>query len=444
MVTKSSKKGYIADKIADKFANKKRYIASGGEGTDSEPKLDHNPLVFMISPLPSAFTYTFDSSKLNTVIRGITPYPQGPYGFHHFIHQSREKLSLTSIFKGKKKVYKIYDEFNENIDEHDVTIASSSLTYFKDNTTTLTKSFFKMWEILMTFDLFNNTKASNITSLSDDGETLRAISYFRKMFSTNSSDTYIVLNDKNNAVKSSKNITVHNGSIVDPSTSSLFGKTSNKMDVVIANFSTKTVLQEQEGFPVFVSQILYCFMHLNKGGCAVIKMYEMYTDITVKLLLILRKCFDHMYIYKPYTSVKTSPEKYVVLKNYNGFENAAMIKTFTSLRTASIEKKYVNDFFPDIVIPKHFKNEILTSNIELGNRTFKCINDIIGFINRENYRGDEYNERRNIQIRSTNFWIETFYSDKSYSEIQSVLQDAVEVACANNQKTADKFDSLIV
>ena len=93
-------------------------------------------------------------------------YPRFAFGFQHFIHQSKDKMERTKEFEGKKKVYQVLNHFERYIDNYDEDIGKTSKQYFdlgKNKPDILSRGFYKLWEILMIYDLIDvNNK--NFTS----------------------------------------------------------------------------------------------------------------------------------------------------------------------------------------------------------------------------------------------------------------------------------------
>ena len=73
------------------------------------------------------------------------------------------------------------------------------------------------------------------------------------------------------------------------------------------------------------------------------------------------------------------------------------------------ENKYLNDIFVDFIVPTDFINAIKFINIKLVNIEQIQLNEIIKYIQENNYFGDKYHAFKNNQIAASKWWIETFY-----------------------------------
>ena len=75
--------------------------------------------------------------------------------------------------------------------------------------------------------------------------------------------------------------------------------------------------QEQEAYRLVLGQIVSALRVQAKGGSFVLKLFETFTDVTLKMLYILTSSFyGENYIYKPYYSRESNSEKYIICKNF--------------------------------------------------------------------------------------------------------------------------------
>ena len=79
-------------------------------------------------------------------------------GFHSFIHRTKSALSITSKLETKNKFYYVINPFEHSINDYDKDI-KTVLTKFlniKKEFSILSRAFYKMWDILYTFNLADN------------------------------------------------------------------------------------------------------------------------------------------------------------------------------------------------------------------------------------------------------------------------------------------------
>ena len=125
--------------------------------------MDETPIIIkLITPKKSIFdtkpTVTFSSS---------IDYPKSEYGFHYFIHQTKNKTEILQKYAKTKKPYLIFNKFENIVEHYKNDIDNSSSKFF--NQEIISRSFYKLWEILLLFELID-LKTDKFTSvhLADD------------------------------------------------------------------------------------------------------------------------------------------------------------------------------------------------------------------------------------------------------------------------------------
>jgi hypothetical protein len=173
-------------------------------------------------------------------------------------------------------------------------------------------------------------------------------------------------------------------------------------------------LQEQEVFPLVIGEILTALYILAKGGNFICKVYETFTQLNVKLLCLLGLLFKSVYIVKPLMSHKSNSERYVVCIGLGDDKHKEKIikileELLSGIEIEATKKKYLNDIFPTFNMPINLRTMMIAMNTDISNRQFQSMNEIIRFVNEQNYRGDEYNKRRQMQIDAAKYWVNLFY-----------------------------------
>ena len=179
-------------------------------------------------------------------------------------------------------------------------------------------------------------------------------------------------------------------------------------------------LQEQEAYRLIFSEIVTALKIQKDGGNFVIKIFESYTKITIKMIEMLRQLYLSVYIAKPYTSRISNSEKYIICKGFK--KNLAGSKLITKLEdiilTMNKNNSYqIMDLFTDVKIPESVYNSYKQINSDLLVKQYVGINNIVKFINLDNYNGIEFNEFLDKQIVAAHFWNELFLQPKFYSKI---------------------------
>jgi len=127
-------------------------------------------------------------------------------------------------------------------------------------------------------------------------------------------------------------------------------------------------------------------------------------------MLILKSFYDRVYLCKPLQSHASNSEKYLVCMGFKDSKQIpAQINQLDSLldrMTRSTDEPL--DIFTEYQFDPAFLNIWIKSNTTIANRQFIEINDIISFVQRQNFRGEEYEERHAMQIEATKYWAATF------------------------------------
>ena len=83
--------------------------------------------------------------------------------------------------------------------------------------------------------------------------------------------------------------------------------------------------QEILHYPLFIAEILVALSCNSNGGHFVLKMFDIFTEVSVKLIYILNCCYETVKIYKPDTSRQANSEKYIICMNFTPPDNISDI-----------------------------------------------------------------------------------------------------------------------
>lgn len=179
-------------------------------------------------------------------------------------------------------------------------------------------------------------------------------------------------------------------------------------------------LQEQEAYKLIFSEILTALKLQKDNGNFVIKIFETYTKITIKFIQMLRQVYSKVYISKPYTSRISNSEKYIVCKGFKKSTISSKIisKLEEQLETINKNNQYqILDMFTDIKLSNSVYNSYKKINLDLQVKQYIGINNIIKFLNLDNYNGVEFNEFLDKQIEAAHFWNNLFLEPKLFNKI---------------------------
>lgn len=246
-----------------------------------------------------------------------------------------------------------------------------------------------------------------------------------------------------------------NGDLTNPKTIKLFGGNFNNQK---AHFVTadggfdwnNENIQEQEALKLILAQIITALEIQAKEGNFVCKIYESFTNITSKLFSILSTFYDSIYITKPLMSRASNSEKYIVCLGFKDHKtkdkDINKLHNILDQMNVNINKnKNLVDIFPDFVISDELKAVLIKLNVEIENKQFKNINEMIVFIKNQNYRGDEYVDRRKMQIDASKYWLDTYFPDtkdfdKSRNIVIKLINDVVNENSKNVENIQKKMD----
>ncbi len=427
------------------------------------------PVIHKFDPKSSGDIF---KHKVDETLSKNIDYPRFSLGFHHYIHQSKDKMEITGQFEGKKKVYYILNNFERYVDDYDSDINSVSRIYFDidPKPSILSRAFYKLWEMLFLFDLIQTDKP-NFTSAhlaEGPGSFIQATMFFRDKYckkGVSKNDKYhaITLHSENlgkhvppleesfikyyskekperfiqhkTYPKEIARISKHkdNGDITDPKTINLFGGNFKKdrAHFITAdggfNWANENT-QEQEAFKLILAQIITAIKIQAKGGHFVCKFFETFTESTAKLIPVLQVFYEEVYAVKPLMSRQSNSEKYLVCRNFK--DDKSKLKNIALLESVLKEVfkhkgKNIVDIFPKYKIEGDFKAALIKLNTEISNKQLILINRMVDFIQKQNYRGDTYQNSRNEQIEASKFWTNVFFPEVSQF--------------ANSKKMIEKF-----
>lgn len=475
-------KSYSNESITDSMASND-LLNTENDNDNNVIEYNYNPVIIEIPEIEnSIFDYEPDVNFSTNI-----DYPCNKFGFNHFLHATKNKTVIFNKFEGKKKTYQVFNKFERYIDNYNESIGNVSNNFFSLNTQPkiLSRGFYKLWEILMYFDLIDiNTQDFVSAHLAEGpGSFIQATMFYRDMFSKKN----VSKNDKYYAVTlHAEDKTIHpldknfidfyknekpqrfllhktyskeqiggskkkdNGDITNPKTIKLFGgQMERKADFITADggFEWKNEnIQEQEAFRLILSEVITAVKNQNKNGNFVCKFFETFTKTSLKILSLLRMFYDTVYIVKPLTSRESNSEKYIVCMKFKYDSNSSEYKQYIKIldklqKTVYNEKsKKIVDIFTEYELSKKLTNTMIIANTTIANNQFKIINQMIAFIKKEIYTGEEYHTHRDKQINASKFWIDLFFNN----DLKSIKNKCMKIVNNSIKNTNKKIDMLSI
>jgi 23S rRNA U2552 (ribose-2'-O)-methylase RlmE/FtsJ len=282
----------------------------------------------------------------------------------------------------------------------------------------LSRSFFKMIEMINTFDFLNDKNPIQTFHLAEGpGGFIEAFNYKRK----NPNDIYYgmtLINDNINIpswkkashiLNSNKNIKLEYGASKN---GDLFLKENliycNKkyakcMDYITGDggfdFSSDFNNQEDISFKLILSQIFYALIMQKKGGHFVLKIFDVFKIKSIEVIYLLCNLYENVFIFKPNTSRNANSEKYIICRNYKNNNKriiSNIIENFDILIN-QVENIYslFNIDFNQLFITKLQEINAIYGQQQLENikntlsliRELKILNIEYNLLNHNNYNG---------------------------------------------------------
>lgn len=390
------------------------------------------------------FKYDFNISKSSNQLE-----PLLKLGFHYYLHQSKDKMEILNTEKFKNKdFYLIVNRFEHVIIDYDKDIKNITEKIFNIKTKEkqiISRAFYKLWEILIFFDILPNNKSIITAHLAEaPGSFVQALIMFRDKYNktVSNEDKYcaITLDEKDSKInmnkkklecfsknnqqryfqhKTTKN---DNGDLTKINIINNFKKDiekyKDKATLVTADGGFEWInenYQEQEAYKLLLGEILACLKIQKQGGSFVLKIFDIFTEVTIKIICIIKYFYKDVYLFKPFTSRPSNSEKYIIAKNFTPGKNFDYeIKKIENLLNElnNLGSDYVFDIIPDYNIPDVLIHEIKDINNYLASIQFTSINKIISYINKKDYFGEDYHNYKKEQIKANEYWTKLFYQNE--------------------------------
>lgn len=307
----------------------------------------------------------------------------------------KNKIDLLEDNKLWDKVKKISNDF-ELVYLPNKKLKSNSVSKYEP----LSRSYFKLWEIINDFNLLNLEEPIKMAGLAEGpGGFIEAMINFRKKFKNTclQDKVYgITLRSVDKDIPGwtkaghflKKNQNVHisygkdgTGNIYNLDNIVEFARGFNNNATLITadggfDFSTNFNKQEQSSLQIIFCEIVMALSIQNKDGSFVCKIYDSYTRVSVSFLYLLHSLYTEVHITKPYTSRPANSEKYLVCKGFKGIDKKLLKKLHIIVKSWELINNN-NDFIYQIIdwdkIPDSFKVKVHEFNSIYYNQQTKNI-----------------------------------------------------------------------
>jgi len=437
---------------------------------DLEASVTYTPIVYLV---PDSKDSIFDY-KIDPIFSTNMPVPQFTLGLTFYAHATKDKMEIIPTLSTKRKFYYIVNPFEHLIDgAADKSIATYATKYLDipERPEILSRGFFKLWEMMLTFDLIPTNTSDFVSAhlAEGPGAFLQATMYYRDLFIekkyTTKNDKYyaITLHDETDgkhvpqlekkfidivSKEKPQRVVIHktasikdlqkggkadNGDLTKIKTINHFGGNfkTRKADFITGdggiNWQDENT-QEQESFMLIFGEICTALDIQEKGGNYVLKLFESFTNPVCKLIVILKEFYEKVYIIKPLMSRASNSEKYLVCEKYKGYNQKKVETMKNLLKQMNTTKLVLFDYFPDYEFEKTTLAMLRAMNTEIQGRQFEIINKMITYIEQQDYYGTAYRKFQDVQIKSSEYWISMYFPenlDRSLSLLKTTVKKSL-------------------
>ena len=263
---------------------------------------------------------------------------------------------------------------------------------------TVSRAFFKFHEILIDHSLLEGLEHRSLRSFhlaEGPGGFMEAIVRARTKIG-HDADSVIgmtLIDDKNSSVpgwgklesfvKTNPGIKLEfgksgTGDLLDPENlRHCFENYRGSIDVVTGDggfdFSGDYNNQEGQSLSLSLAQVFYAVALQRKGGCFVLKIFDMFSKLSVEIAVLLSSLYREVYITKPLTSRQANSERYFVCKGFRVLDTSVYTQTFYTILAQMRSIHSTPQSILDLQISRLFKDKIYDINATLGQQQIENI-----------------------------------------------------------------------
>lgn len=288
----------------------------------------------------------------------------------HYLIDIKQKINK---YKKEWDIFKKYTNPYEYINTI-IPFKSKCIAKYKP----LSRSYYKMIEILNTFQLHNipNNITTfhlaegpggfiealvNIRSNKDD------IYYGMTILEYSSDDNIPAWKKSEHFLNNNPNVIIENGQDGTGNILSISNfihcnnKYASSMDIITADggfdFSLDFNNQENNISRLLFGQVCYALIMQKHGGSFILKVFDCFSQHTIDILYILSAFYEKVYITKPQTSRYANSEKYIVCKNFKYYSNSTFYSflyvAFSNMLSSTLNiSRFINIKIPCLFITK--------------------------------------------------------------------------------------------
>ena len=378
-------------------------------------------------------TLTQKSLKVKFDLKNIKQNNICCFSLNKYLNSSKKKIDEVLPLWDNIKIYtNPYEFVHTNVPNY-----STSVCKYKP----ISRAFFKLLEMYNLFGICDfNTNINTFHLAEGPGGFLEATMYTRK----NKNDNYygITLLDSNNNVpgwkKSKKFLEKYSNIFLEKgldNTGNIFNeenyiylknKFNKKFEVITGDggidFSADYNDQENAAIRLILTQVIYALTLQKRNGSFILKMFDLFSKISIDIIYILSIYYEKVYIVKPYTSRYANSEKYIVCINYHKSITEGMINKFKDILKILNKidfKKYNIVSLLDMDHSLFFMNNIEEINTILGQRQIENILYTIKIIKNIEKSHEKINKFKTSNILKCIKWCNT--NNIEYNSFDSIV-----------------------
>jgi len=355
-------------------------------------------------------------------------------GYHYYLDRTKNDLiNYTKVIKSENNFYYVMNPFENSISNYDDNLNKLAHIYLNiDKNTSISNSLYKMWEILFMFDIGSQKECKYLSYDKDNSSFTKAVSYYRSKFGLESKNDKTFNYTTINYDKVKKDIGKFNANLI----------TCNMVS------SQPNIYQEQESYKLILSEIIFALKFQEYQGNFVLRIFDTFTHITLKMIYLLTILYEDVYLHKPYYSRPTSSEKYIICKKFKFHQDDKNLNIYINGCQNMLDNItfHVFDILPNLELSQDYLNNFKLSNIKLVNPQQIMINLIITYIKENNYYGDKFQMHRDAQISATKWWSRMFFppSKNLYESNKEEVSKLIETVINKNNIDQTEFNQHII
>ena len=345
------------------------------------PNLNNSNLDFNIIYKNNKISNLFENEKDDVVIC---------HSLYHYLMILKQSIDIYPDFWDIiKKITNPYEYIHTIVPNH-----KYSLCKYKP----LSRSFFKMIEIIDTFNFLNEKNSIKSFHLAEGpGGFIEAFNYRRN----NKEDIYYgmtLISDNINIpswkkasqlLNNNKNIKLEYGNskngdlFLKENLLYCYKKYNNSINYITGDggfdFSVDFNNQEEISFKLILSQIFFALVMQKEGGHFVLKIFDIFKIKTIEIIYLLCNLYENVFIFKPNTSRAANSEKYIICRNYKNNNKKIITNIIDNFDLLINNIGNIYSLF-NIKMNKLFITKLQEINAIYGQQQLENISNTINFI----------------------------------------------------------------